>query len=144
MPTVTRWFIKTGIIYFIASVVLALASEIPALDTGPMLLPVYWHMMVVGWITQIIMGVSIWMFPRKHRDKKKREALLSWSAYGLLNAGLIMRFVIEPFLPLIQNSTWATILAVTSSLLQVIAISCYIAEIWPRLQFRELRKRSRA
>jgi hypothetical protein len=143
MPSVTRWFIKTGIIYFIASVVLALASEIPALDAGPMLLPVYWHMMVVGWITQIIMGVSIWMFPRKHRDNKRREALLTWSAYGLLNAGLIMRFVMEPFLPLIQQSTWVTALAVTSSLLQVIAISCYIAEIWPRLQFREQRTRAR-
>ncbi|REL38590.1 hypothetical protein DYD21_01170 [Rhodohalobacter sp. SW132] len=142
MPRVTRWFIKAGIIYFITGVVLALVSEIPAVSSG-LLLPVYWHMLVVGWITQVIIGVSIWLFPRKHRDKKKRESVLCWLTFWLLNSGLMIRFLMEPFLPLIQHRPLATILALTSSLLQVAATICYIAEIWPRLQTRNERKRSR-
>ncbi|MFU8813171.1 MAG: hypothetical protein ACNA78_09395 [Balneolaceae bacterium] len=142
MPNVTRWFIKAGLIYFILSVTLALVAEIPALGIGPILLPVYWHMLVIGWITQVIMGVSIWMFPRKHRHKKRRESMLSWLTFWLLNAGLMLRFLSEPFLPFIQHSTGIAITLVASSVLQVAAIGFYIAEMWPRLQPRTQRKRT--
>lgn len=140
MPTVSRWFIKAGMIYFATGVILVFLSEIPALNTGPLLLPVYWHMLVMGWITQLIMGVSIWMFPRKHRDRKKRESLLSWLTFWLLNTGLVLRFLSEPFIPLFQNSVVVTVLVLISALLQVFAIITYVAEIWPRLEPRKKRK----
>ena len=142
MPKVTRWFIRAGIFYFIAGVTLALIAEIPSVNAGPFLLPVYWHMLVMGWITQVIMGVSIWMFPRKYRDRKKRESLLSWLAFWLLNTGLILRFLAEPFIPLIQNSTSITIIILTSSTLQVSAVIAYILEIWPRLEPKHKRKKA--
>lgn len=144
MPKVARWFIKAGIIYFITGVLLSFLAEIPALNAGAMLLPVYFHMLVTGWITQVIMGVSLWMFPRKHRDKKKRESVLSWMAFWLLNSGLVLRFISEPFLPVIQNSTIISVLVVISSILQISAIAAYVAEIWPRLQSRKKRKRSQS
>jgi len=141
MPKVTRWFIRAGILYFIAGVALALLSEVPGFTAAPLLLPVYWHMLVMGWITQVIMGVSIWMFPRKYRDREKRESLLSWLAFWLLNSGLILRFLAEPFIPLIQNSTSITIIILTSSILQVSAVIAYILEIWPRLEPKHKRKK---
>lgn len=144
MPKVTRWFIKAAIFYFAAGVLLALFAELPAVSTGSLLLPVYWHMLVMGWITQVIMGVSIWMFPRKHRNKKKQEPVLGWLAFWLLNSGLILRFVSEPFLPVIQDSKIISALVLISSILQVSATIAYIAEIWPRLQPREKRKRNRS
>lgn len=142
MPKVTRWFIKAGILYFIAGVVLALLSEVPGVKAAPLLLPVYWHMLVMGWITQVIMGVSIWMFPRKHRDRKKRESLLTWLAFWFLNTGLILRFLAEPFIPVIQQSASITVVILLSSILQVLAIVFYIAEIWPRLMPSVKRKRN--
>lgn len=144
MPKVTRWFIKAGIIYFVFGVILALISEFPAINAGPLLLPVYWHMLVIGWLTQIIMGVSIWMFPRKHRDKKKREFTLTWLTFWTLNTGLILRFLSEPFLPLVQDSILINITILFSSLLQISAVITYIIEIWPRLQPRKKQNRSRS
>ncbi len=144
MPKITRWFIKAGIIYFAAGIFLALIAEIPVVNTGSLLLPVYWHMLVMGWITQLIMGVSIWMFPRKHRDKEKREFILTWSAFWLLNTGLLLRFLSEPFLPLFRESSAISFIVVISAVLQVTAIIVYILEIWPRLQAREKRKSSRS
>ena len=139
MPKVTRWFIKAGILYFITGVFLAVIAEIPAFGAGPLLLPVYWHMLVMGWITQTIMGVSIWMFPRKHRDKQEREKLLCWLAFGLLNTGLILRFLFEPFLSITMGNYAINLLIVVSSVFQVLAIVAYILEILPRLQPREKR-----
>lgn len=141
MPKISRYFIKTGVVYLLAGVLLAIIAEIPALSTAPLLLPVYWHMLVIGWITQVIMGVSIWMFPRKQRDRKKTDSRAAWSAYWLLNSGLVLRLLSEPFLPLTDNSTVLTTMMILSGILQVSAFIAYTAEIWPRLQSRKKQKK---
>lgn len=141
MPPITRWFIKAGIFWFITGMILAFLSELPILSSG-MLLPVYWHMLVVGWITQVIIGVSIWMFPRKKRDRKKKQSNITVASFMLLNAGLVIRFLSEPFFPIAQGHSLITGFVIVSSLLQVLGILFYIAEIWPRLQPKSSRKKT--
>lgn len=141
MPRITRLFIKSGIIYFLLGIGLAFIAELPAVSTGALLLPVYWHMIVIGWITQIIMGVSIWMFPRKQRGKRKEETIAANAAFWCLNAGLIVRFLAEPFVPFFVNETWIVVVIIVSSVLQMTAIGFYIAEIWPRVRAKPARKK---
>lgn len=143
MPPVTRWFIKFGMIWFSLGVVLALVAELPTGLSSALLLPVYWHMLVIGWITQMIMGVSIWMFPRKKRNRKKEQSTLAIGAFFLLNGGLIVRFLSEPFLPLITNSAFVPTVVIVSGILQVTAIILFIAEIWPRVQPKKKRKQKK-
>lgn len=139
MPRITRLFIKAGIIYFLLGIVLAFIAELPAVSTGVLLLPVYWHMIVIGWITQIIMGVSIWMFPRKQRGKRKEETFAANAAFWCLNVGLLLRFFTEPFLPFFYNDMWIVSVIIVSSVLQVAAIGFFIAEIWPRVRAKPVR-----
>lgn len=134
MPPVTRWFIKAGLIYFIAGVMLALVSELNLFARNISLLPVYWHMLVMGWFTQVIMGVSIWMFPRRKRDRKKIQSMPALLSFWLLNAGLILRFTTEPFLPILKNGSMVDAVIMASALLQITAVLLYIMEMWPRLQ----------
>jgi hypothetical protein len=141
MPPITRWFIKTGIFWFIIGMILAFLAELPILSTGALLLPVYWHMLVVGWITQIIIGVSIWMFPRKKRDRMKEQSKITVASFVLLNAGLVIRFLSEPFIPLLHGDFLISVSVIGSSLLQVLGILLYIIEIWPRLQPKSSRKK---
>lgn len=141
MPPITRWFIKAGILWFITGMILAFLAELPVLSAGSLLLPVYWHMLVVGWITQIIIGVSIWMFPRKKRDRLKEQSRLTVTSFVLINCGLILRFLSEPFIPMFQGSSLITFSVLVSSLLQVLGILFYIIEIWPRLQPKSTRKK---
>lgn len=140
MPPVTRWFIKSGMIWFILGLLLAFAAELPSVQAGSLLLPVYWHMIVIGWITQVIMGVSIWMFPRKQRNRKKEASLLAKLAFWLLNSGLILRFLSEPFIPLFQDSLLIIATVLAASLLQIAAILFFVMEIWPRVQPKKKRK----
>lgn len=133
MPLITRWFIKSGMIYFFLGIVLAFIAELPFVDTGTLLLPVYWHMLVLGWITQLIMGVSIWMFPRKKHQRKKIQTLPALSAFWFLNAGLLLRFITEPFIPLFKSNWWMKSIVILSSLLIFISVIFYLVEIWPRV-----------
>lgn len=137
MPTTSRWFIKAGVIYFVLGITLVFLDEIPLMSSKLSLLPIYLHMLVMGWITQLIIGVSVWMFPRKHRDKKRRESILVWATFWTLNIGLILRFLSEPFIPLLKDSKVIQISIVASALLQWIAVILYTIEIWPRLQNRK-------
>jgi hypothetical protein len=134
MPPVTRWFIKAGMIYFIAGVLLALVSELNVIPWNISLLPVYWHMLVMGWFTQVIMGVSIWMFPRRKRDRKKIQSMEALFTFWLLNTGLILRFITEPFLPVLNNGIAADTVISVSALLQISAVILYTMEVWPRLR----------
>ena len=144
MPTTTRWFIKSGVFYFILGITLAFLAEFPSLTGNLSLLPIYWHMLVMGWITQLIIGVSIWMFPRKHRDKKKRESILVWASFWTLNIGLVLRFISEPFIPIIEDHYIIKVSITLSALSQWIAVMLYAIEIWPRLQNRKKSRRSKA
>lgn len=137
MPKIARLFIKSGLIYFILGITLALVAELPQVHTGALLLPVYWHMIVVGWITQVIMGVSIWMFPRRGRGRDNPETTPAVLAFRTLNAGLILRFTAEPFLPFFRDHTVVAWVVVTSALLHLCAAIFYVMEIWPRVFTRK-------
>jgi hypothetical protein len=142
MLKVTRWFIKAGMVYLVTGVFLFLLDSIPVLTININLLPVYWHMIALGWITQVIIGVSIWMFPRKKKDRKNLESPVVWAIFWTLNAGLILRFLVEPFPVFLSGILIVQIITVLSVILQLIAAVLYLIEIWPRVQPRKQIRRS--
>ncbi|MDX1642494.1 MAG: hypothetical protein R3220_12395 [Balneolaceae bacterium] len=143
MPPITRWFIKSGMIYFILGITLAFVAELPFVNTGGFLLPVYWHMLVLGWITQLIMGVSIWMFPRKKHQRKNIQTVPAILAFWFLNAGLLMRLLTEPFIPIFKSDGWVKAVVILSSFLLFLSVIFYIVEIWPRIFSKKKRKRKK-
>lgn len=58
MPLLTRWFIKSSLIFFIAALLvgigLAAGSTFHLPGWISSLGPVYFHMFMVGWVTQFI------------------------------------------------------------------------------------------
>ncbi|XDD46869.1 hypothetical protein AB3N60_01875 [Leptospira sp. WS39.C2] len=131
MPKISRFFIKFGMLYLFIGVILFTLSEIPILQLNIPLLPIYWHMIALGWISQIIFGVSLWMFPKNKQTISKNGSRLSWISFISLNLGLVFRFCSEPFL--LNNRELVFIPFIASIVLQVLGVFCFILEIWPRL-----------
>jgi hypothetical protein len=141
MPRIARVFIKTGLVYFLASLLLGLAAEFNWLQF-PGIVPLFWHLLMVGWITQIIFGVSMWMFPGRTREEGFNAQLWGWLTYIFLNVGLLLRLIAEPAAYLATGSMWS-VMMVISAASQVVAALTYIAELWPRIQSKEQRRRQR-
>lgn len=141
MPKITRTFIKTGLVFFLLSLLLGIAIEIESISS-PALVPLFWHMLMVGWITQIIFGVSIWMFPGRTREEGFKAQLWGWLTYILLNGGLALRIAAEPWISATDNTAW-DILIVISAIAQVLAAVAYTIEMWPRIQSKKQRLRNR-
>lgn len=141
MPKITRTFIKTGLIFFLISLLLGIGIELESIST-PALVPLFWHMLMVGWITQIIFGVSIWMFPGRAREEGFKAQLWGWLTYYFLNGGLVLRIVAEPWVTSSDGITF-DILIVISAIAQLLAAITYTIEMWPRIQSKKQRLQNR-
>jgi hypothetical protein len=135
MHTQARYYIRTALLYLLAAFLvggLVLINQGVALHPRiGTLLPVFYHLLTVGWLTQLICGVALWMFPVESRTRSVGSTQLGWVTYGALNAGLLLRVVFEP----LQRWTgaWGWLL-VLSAVLQVVAIWAFVVAIWPRVR----------
>lgn len=139
MPFLTRLFLKTALVYFVlalvAGVLLALGPVGSLLGTIPGLTPVYFHLLMVGWVTQLIMGVAMWMFPKQSRERPRGSEALNWATYILLNAGLVLRLLGEPLNAATGAGVWGWALVV-SAVLQMLAGWAFVANTWSRVKER--------
>ena len=137
MPTLTRWFIKSSLVYFVAALVIAvlLALQAPLNLPSAMgsLMPVYFHLFMVGWITQFIFGVIYWMFPRLSKEKPRGSEGLAWATYGLINVGLILRVIGEPVSALQPQAGFGWLLAL-SAILQWLGGMVFVFNTWGRVK----------
>ena len=135
MPVLTRWYIKSSLLYFIAALLLGLVLALRLLVTLPafvaFLTPAYFHLLMVGWITQMIFGVAYWMFPTYSREQPRGSEKLGWATYLFLNSGLLLRAVGEPLVASRPEAGLGWLLLL-SALLQWLASLCFVANTWPR------------
>lgn len=138
MPPISRWMLKTSLIYFIIALIVGvLQSAVRWIDPGGTLVifrqlePVRLHLLVIGWITQLILGVAFWMFPKYSQAKPRGSIRLGWAAYILLNIGLILRAVGESAG---QPGTIFGWMLVASALFLWLAGLAFFLNIWPRIK----------
>lgn len=139
MPTLSRWFIKAGLIYFALGLLLGalmLAQPVLGWPAGwQALRPVYLHLLFIGWVSQIIMGVGYWMFPKYSKAQPRGSESLGWFTFAALNAGLLLRAIAEPLMSLAPQWGGGWLLLV-SAILLFLASLAFIANTWGRIKER--------
>jgi hypothetical protein len=139
MPVVTRWYIKSALIYLIAALLLALILALPPSVAVPSFLrtmtPAYFHLFLVGWVTQMIFGVIYWMFPIITRAQPRGNERLAVAGYILLNVGLLLRVLGEPLVRAAPGGGTGGLLAL-SAVLQWLAAVLFVVLAWPRVKDR--------
>jgi heme/copper-type cytochrome/quinol oxidase subunit 1 len=136
VPSLTRWYVRTALLYLVAALIVAVAMQGAFAARFPLLgvlWPTYLHMLIVGWITQLIFGVAYWLFPRYSAEQPRGSERLGWSSFALLNAGLLLRIVGEPWRALGGSVGW---MLVGSALLQLGGGWAFVANTWVRVKER--------
>lgn len=137
MPRIVRTYIKTALLYLLAGVVVGALLFVDSLRENwgwlALLQPVYYHLLTVGWLTQLIFGVAWWMFPTRSRECPRGPEWVMWLVWALLNSGLVLRAFAEPM------RMWTGAPALTgalhlSSLLQMLAGLAFAMQMWPRVK----------
>lgn len=142
MPTITRTFIKTALSYALLGVLLSTLWVIQLVwPLHPLLnfvQPTALHLIVVGWVTQLIFGVALWMFPPWSKAEPRGPSAPTWLCFGLLNAGLLLRLVAEPLNGYDPTPIFGWLLVV-AAVLQVIAIWIFVGLSWSRVRAKATR-----
>lgn len=150
MPNTSRVMVKASIVY------LCLGALIGALLFVNRWIPIEPHiaslrtshiqMLIVGWLTQLILGVGWWLLPpltiglrpgsttaaRRAQATRGSEPLF-WAAFACLNAGVLLASVGEPL------ASWTGLqgmrtAAGSADLLFLVAAVAYVANVWQRVR----------
>jgi hypothetical protein len=138
MPLLSRWFLRAALLYLVAGLLIMVVRVIPGLAGSARavaIAPVGVHFLVVGWVTQMIVGVAWWMFPRPGRARTHGSGPLGWFAFAALNSGLLLRAVAEPAVSM-GAAGWPRAALVCSAALQLMGAVTAAALLWPRLAER--------
>ena len=135
MPVIVRWYLRTALVMFVLALVVGVVQNLSGLlpSLPPGLTPVYFHLLMVGWVTQFILGVAIWMLPKYSQEKPRGIETLSWVTYILLNTGLLVRAFGEPLTELNPGTAWGWML-VFSAFLQWLAGLLFVINTWRRVK----------
>src|SRR3990172_1944673 len=130
MPPLTRWFIKSALACFVAALLVGVSLAARSLVNLPpvfaALQPVYFHLLMVGWVTQLIFGVAFWMFPKFSREQPRGSERLGWATFALLNSGLLLRVIAEPFSATLREPQAGWLLALSAVLQWLARLAFFI------------------
>ncbi len=137
-----RLLIKASLIYFLIGVLLGffmeLANFYPSFEFIWRYRTTHVHLLLVGFVIQLIVGVALWMFPRKSKGtpEEKLRALEVENKRGLLlfyilNAGTIIRSIFEGISDIGKLYSQ---LALLGMFLQVVAVFYFLILLFPRVR----------
>jgi heme/copper-type cytochrome/quinol oxidase subunit 1 len=135
--TLVRRFIKTGISFLLVGVALGcwmlVRRELYGEWPSPFLVSAHAHVVFVGFMLNLILGVALWLFPRAAKGDVRYSPRVVAASYWLLNLATALRFAAEasrawlaaPVLP------W---LVVGGGLGQGLALALYFWTMWTRIR----------
>jgi hypothetical protein len=150
VPATSRTFVKASILYLCLGAILGAFMYINrSVPLGPWVGYVrvtHIQVLVVGWLTQLILGVAWWLFPplkiglrtdaplpvRRGQTQRGSEPLF-WATFVCLNAGILLRALFEPLY------TWTKIdlflfLTGISGLFLLLAAIAFVLNMWGRVR----------
>lgn len=133
MPSLSRWCVRAALVYLVAGMTIGswmLIRQAQGSAVGRPWPTLHAHILLIGFLLLLVMGVAFWMFPRVKGQRPGRD--IGWVSFGLFNAGLVLRIVAEP-LSIDGDVVWRTVLGVAAVLPTLGALMFGIA-ILPRVR----------
>jgi heme/copper-type cytochrome/quinol oxidase subunit 1 len=136
MFTTARYFIKTSFAFFVLGIVSGLyiyGAKIFGWSLPFTLIQAHYHVLLMGGMLMMILGVAIWFFPRAKKDDKNYNPDVVRASYWIYTSATISRFVAEIFQGYYVRGL-ADMIGFWSSAVQVLAVVTIIFSIWGRIR----------
>ncbi|MCF6238205.1 MAG: hypothetical protein L3J79_05220 [Candidatus Marinimicrobia bacterium] len=136
MFTTARYFIKTSFAFFILGLVSGLyiyGAKIYGWDLPYTLIQAHFHVLLMGGVFMMILGVGVWFFPRASKDDKKYNPDVVRASFWVYSSATLVRFVVEIFQGMYVRGI-ADSIGFWSSVFQVFAAVLIIYSIWGRIR----------
>jgi hypothetical protein len=140
MPREARIFVKAGLVCLVLTFALggvllmleALGRSVPYVVAAE-----HAHLGEVGWLVNIVIGIALWMRPlnreRFPATQGRYPTAVVYACFVLLNSGLGLRLIAEPWYQLGGNAPVAALLAL-AAISQPAAAALFVFVVWQRVR----------
>jgi cbb3-type cytochrome oxidase subunit 1 len=137
VPPLIRRYIKTSFVFLLAGLVLGAYIVVAqfVLDAYPsrLLITAHAHLLLVGFMLMMVMGVATWMFPRPARDDPRYRPELAEAVYWLMTVATGLRAAAEISVAL-TGSAGARGLIALGGLGQLAGTALFVLNMWWRVR----------
>jgi heme/copper-type cytochrome/quinol oxidase subunit 1 len=137
VPPLIRRYIKTSFVFLLVGLSLGGYMTISRFVVGarvpPLFVTAHVHLLLVGFVLMLVIGVATWMFPRPARDDARYRPELAGAVYWIMTASTIVRAFAEVGLGL-WGPTPLRILAAAGGLGQLAAAVLFVGNMWSRVR----------
>lgn len=137
MTPLVRRYIKTSFVFLLAGLLLGawiIVSEFVAGHYPPRLIvTAHVHLLLVGFMLMMVMGVATWMFPRPARDDTAYRPELAEAVYWVMSVATALRAMCE-LLAGSSPSSALRLLIAAGGLGQVLGALLFVANMWRRVR----------
>jgi hypothetical protein len=137
MPPLVRRYIKTSFAFLMLGLVLGawiIVGEFVVGRYPPRLwITAHVHLLLVGFMLMIVMGVATWMFPRPAREDARYRPELAEAVYWIMTIATAVRATAEltgPYWPVAAPR----LVIAAAGLGQLAGAALFAANMWPRIR----------
>lgn len=137
MFSTVRYFIKTSVIFLIIGILTGLYMSVSKyvfkIGYSQELISAHTHLILVGSVMMMIMGVALWFFPRAEKNDKKYNPNLILITYWVMTIGTSLRFIFQVVANFLVSNLIQYLIAISSAL-QVVAMILFFYSMWGRIR----------
>lgn len=137
MPPLIRRYIKTSFVFLVAGLLLGgyiLVGEFLLGRYPPRLwVTAHVHLLLVGFVLMLVMGVATWMFPRPAKDERRYRPELAEAVYWVMSLATGLRAVAEVGAGL-STAPALRVLVAVGGLGQLLGAALFVANMWWRVR----------
>jgi cbb3-type cytochrome oxidase subunit 1 len=136
LPLVRR-YIKTSFVFLALGLLLGGWTSVSQFVLGvypPRLyITAHAHLLLVGFMLMIVMGVATWMFPRPARDDTRYRPRLAETVYWVMTLSTAVRAAAEILAPWSGTPVLRWLIAL-GGLGQLAGAALFVVNMWPRIR----------
>ncbi|HET7599106.1 MAG TPA: cbb3-type cytochrome c oxidase subunit I [Gemmatimonadales bacterium] len=137
MGPLVRRYLRTAIAFLILGLLLGVwmlvQREVGGSYPAPRVVSAHTHVILVGFVMMMILGVALWMFPRPERDDPRYRPAVAEVAYWLVTVSTAVRFVGEVTSPPAPGPLVGWVI-VAAGLGQVAGLIAFFYNLLPRIR----------
>lgn len=137
MFTTVRYFVKTSVAFLFVGILTGLFMSFTKYVFGTgypaEIISAHTHIILVGSVMMMIMGVALWFFPRAEKNDKKYKPDLIMFTYWLMTGSTILRFIFQ-LAAGYYYQYWLYFGITLFSSFQTIAMLLFFYSMWGRIR----------
>jgi predicted membrane channel-forming protein YqfA (hemolysin III family) len=137
MPPLVRRYVKTSFVFLMAGLALGAYIVVAQFLAGSypprLFVTAHAHLLLVGFMLMIVMGVATWMFPRPARDDARYRPELAEAVYWVMTASTAARAIAEVLTALTGAPAGRVVIAV-AGVAQLAGAILFVVNMWWRVR----------